>query len=152
MTPPLGDVFPNDIKTALAKENFRIGSVLKFFCSVAQKEKRFVYMGDKFDGQTIALVHINSEINENCFPTPELKSEHILLEKNATRPFLDRNSYVNCTQLILRTKEDIYNLIVKTPTVHLGQLTEDDYKEIKSKIRASRILKPAHKKEFGLFL
>ena len=152
MVPPIGDAFPEKIKVNLAKENFRIGCVLRFFCSIAKKDKWFIYIGNKYDGQTIALVHINTEINDNVFPTPELKAEHYFLEKTDERLYLKWDSYVNCSQFMVKSKEEVFNLLATNPSCHLGELSADDFKAIKLMIKSSRILRPAQKKEFGLFL
>ncbi|MBS1572321.1 MAG: hypothetical protein JST62_08025 [Bacteroidetes bacterium] len=151
MTPPIGNFFPDDLKKNLAADNFKIGAVFKFFCHLAKKEKRFIFMGEKHDKSEIALIHINSELNRNVAPTAELQNEHILLLQSG-RAYLTKDSYVNCTNLVIRSKTEIFSLLEKNPDMHLGHLSAEDFKILRDKICESRLIPPYKKKPFGLFL
>lgn len=146
----LGNLLPENQRRELADLNFKPGAVLKFFCHVAGKEKRFVLVASKYDGISIGLVHINSEVNEKVYHSPKLKDEHykILQTDYST---LEWDSHVNCSLLIIRPKEEIYNLLVNDPSCHLEHLTEDHFNDVKIKLCKSRVLSPSLKKEYGLF-
>lgn len=146
----LGAQFPYEHRKRLADENFKAGSVLKFFCLKANKEKYFVFAGNKYDKTTICLIHINSEINPHLFPTPALRNEHILLPKSEIE-FLDHDSYANCSEFIIRTTDEIYNLLLEDPGKHIADLPDEYFQMIKEKICRSKILRPDYKKEYGLF-
>lgn len=146
----IGKIFSEEQRKELANLNLKPGAILKFHCLVAKKEKRFVFAGPKYDGLLIGLVHINSEINEKIFHSPKLKEEHYkVLQADYTS--LEWDSFVNCSQLIIRPKQEIYALLVNDPGCHLEHLTEEHFNEIKIKLCKSRVLSPSQKKEYGLF-
>lgn len=145
-----GNLLPEEQRKELADLNFKPGAVLKFFCRVAGKEKRFVFVGSKYDGASIGLVHINSEVNQKVFTTSKLKDEHYKILQDDYQT-LEWDSFVNCSQLIIRPKEEIYNLIVNNPACHLEHLSDEHFNDIKVKLCKSRVLSPGQKKEYGLF-
>jgi hypothetical protein len=147
----LSDAFPDEYKKKFASDNFKLGAVIKCYCPIADKEKRMILMGHKFDKKSIALVHINSEVNEIFFPTEYLKSLHLPL-KCAGREYLTHDSFVHCGQLILRKYAEVYKLFESTPAILLGHVSEADYKDIRNIIKGAKTISPADKKEFGLFL
>lgn len=147
----LGDVFPEEWKKKLAEENFKIGAVFKFYCEIAAKEKRMILAGFKYNKTSVALVHINSEINEKFFPTPQLKQEHCLLEYSDNKSYLDKDSYVNCSQLIIKDSKEIFEMLCNQPSIHLGQMLEVDFKMVRDKIVDSKVIRKDSKKDYGLF-
>jgi len=151
-TNSIGDLFPQSWKKDLAKANFKIGAVLKLYCHIAQKEKRFILAGIKYNKQEVALVHINSEINNNVFPSQKLKDEHLLLTNTEDRTYIDKNCYANCSQLIPRNYEELYKLLENNPSIHLGEMSDTDFKLVRDKIVASKIIRRDLKKDFALFL
>jgi hypothetical protein len=103
MPPKLGEFFPKSLSDDFILDFFKVGALLKFYCTTALKEKRFVYIADRYDGEKVALLFINSEINTSIFPTVEAQSEHYKLER-AGRPYLDWDSYVDCTKFKIEDK------------------------------------------------
>ena len=146
-----GELLPLEIRVQLANENLKIGSVLKFHCNKAKKEKRLILVGYKYDKVLIAFVHINTELNINIFNTSLLQLEHIPIFKDETKTYIDHNSFINCSDLIVRDKNEIHTMLVSNPNIHLGELTEDDLKNVKSTIAKSKVVRMDRKKEFGLF-
>ena len=146
----LGVLLPIKDRIDLAKSHLQPGSVFKFYCYNAKKEKIFILAGFKYDQTKIGFVHINTEINPNIFRTPALKNEHLPFELNLERPFLTHDSFVNCSDLIIRDKEDILKLLINDPAIHLGNLCESDMKEVHNKICSSKVLRRDYKKEFGI--
>ncbi|UPK71169.1 hypothetical protein [Chitinophaga filiformis] len=149
-TSSIGKIFTEEQRKELADLNLKPGAILKFDCLIAKKEKRFVFAGIKYDGLSIGLVHINSEINERIFHSPKLKDEHYKI-LCADYTSLEWDSFVNCSQLIIRPKQDIYNILLKDPGCHLEHLSQEHFDEIKIKLCKSRVLSPSQKKEYGLF-
>lgn len=137
---------------ALAKDKFVIGSVFKLHCYIANKEKLMIIAGFKYDKSEVAFVHINTEINPNIFRTTKIKDEHLVFDKTEERDFLSHNSFIDCTSLVIRKSEDIYNSIVADLKVHLGNLTEDDLKIVRAKISNSPVIRRDYKKHFGVSL
>jgi hypothetical protein len=99
MSPQLGDFLPSDYKKKLAAENFKEGGVFKCYYPPADKEKRFIIAGFRYDKKQFASVFINTEINPNLFRTEKLKSLHLPFEL-ANRLYLEWDSFVDCSQLI----------------------------------------------------
>lgn len=151
MTPPIGDSFPQHVKEQLATENFKLGAVIKIYCGYARKEKRFIVLGEKYDKSQVALVYINSELNKNVFPTKELQNQHILFSAD-DREYLDNDSYIDCTDFITRDSQEILDLIKANTSVHLGAISDEDYKTLRHLVCDSRLIPPSKKKAFGLFL
>jgi hypothetical protein len=148
----IGSKLSYEHRKALADFNFKIGAVLKFFDKVAEKEKILILTGIKYDKITVAFVRINTGINEKFFPTAALKNEHLaLLKDEEKRPFLKHDFFVDCSTFVIQKSDTIYNILITDPSIHLGQLCENDLLDIKEKISTSRMLSPSQKKEFGLF-
>lgn len=152
MSNSLGDSFPYEHRKELADKNFIVGSVFKVYDKIAQKEKRLILIGFRYDKVILAFLRINSEINKNIFPTEELKNEHLELEfDEELRPFLDKTSFVDCSTFWEQNAESVYNRLLDTPSIHLGVLCDDDLLRIKHKVSISNLLSPSQKKHFGLF-
>ena len=148
MPPTIGDSFPLEEREKLAKNNFKIGAVFKFYCNIADKEKIFVFVGTNLDKTKIALVHINTEINKNVFPTAALRNEHLELEETG-RSYLKHKSFVNCSFFSIKEYQEIFNLLIEHPSIHLGNVSDSDFVLIRGKIKASKILIRGHKSIFG---
>jgi hypothetical protein len=146
----IGKILTEEQRKELADLNLKPGAILKFECLVAKKEKRLIYAGTKYDGLWVGLVHINSEINERIYHSPKLREEHYKI-LHADYQSLKWDSFVNCSQLIIRPKQEIYNILVSDPGCHLEHLMQEHFNEIKIKLCKSRVLSPGQKKEYGLF-
>jgi hypothetical protein len=152
MPPPnLGDLLPYEDREKLAINHLIIGSVFKFHCLVAKKEKRLILVGFSYDKERLAFVHINTEINPNVFRFPALKAEHLPIELNEVNAFLTHDSFINCSDLIVRNKIEITSLLISAPAAHLGNLIEEDCKKVKQMVSKSKVIRPDRKKEFGCF-
>jgi hypothetical protein len=152
MASTFGDAFSLQQRQQLAQANFKVGAVLKIFDNIAQKEKRIILIGFRYDKIIVAFLRINTEINASFFPTAALRNEHLELEKNeAQRPYLDHTSFVDCSVFVELKVEEIFNKLVDTPSIHIGEVSEDDLKSIKQKVAASRLLSKTQKKNFGVF-
>ncbi|MBL7712356.1 MAG: hypothetical protein JNL13_07835 [Chitinophagaceae bacterium] len=151
MAPLLGNHFSEPIREELATRNLKIKGVIKVYCSFARKEKRFIIIGEKYDHSGFALLYINSEINENMFPSEEQKNEHVLISQEG-RSYLSKDSYVNCTQMVYKDRGDLMDLLVNHPEAHLGEFSDNDYKLVRDKVCDSKIITAGKKKEYGVFL
>lgn len=146
----MGKLLSEEQRTELAILNLKPGAILKFYCQVAKKEKRFVFVAPRYGGIALGLIHINSEINTKVFFSPKLRDEHYKILQ-VDYPTLTWDSFINCSQLIIRPKEEIYNFLVNDPACHLEHLSEEHFDEVKIKLCKSKVLSPSQKKEYGLF-
>jgi hypothetical protein len=148
----LGQYFPANIRNESAKRNLIVGSVYKFYCTVAQKEKRMILVGIRYDQKEVAFVHINSEINVNFFRTPQLANENVKFELSEHRPYITKECFICCAQLIIKGYDEMVNLLTTRPDIHIGNMTSNDYSLVKAHIKNSKVIPRNLKKEFGLSL
>lgn len=137
----LGDLFPDHLKKEFADRNIDLGNTLliKVEDFKLNYDKYLVIVG--LDNQNIeaACVVINSDINQNIAPTTYLQNLHLLVEL-IKHPFLQRDSYLNCSELKEYPKQDLINFLIANPERLVGNIDIDlltnAYKTIK---RASTI-------------
>jgi hypothetical protein len=151
MAPLLGPYLPEEFRIKVATENYKIGAVFKCFHPIAGKDKRFILAGFKYDKIKIATVFINTEINPNFFPSEKLRKLHLLMAADI-RPFLDYDSYIDCSGLKLLDSTNFLKNFILDPSIHIGNLSEADYKLIRDTIKGAHTITAAEKKEYGLFL
>ncbi len=151
--PPIGDSFPKELKEEFSNRNLKAGCVIKCFVNDTNppKEKRFIVMGVSYDKIALGTVYINTHINPNVFPTEELKQLHIPLESD-NRDYLDHDSFVDCSKLYEKKLSEIKLIIEADVDSYLGELSPEDYKIIRDKIKISKNISVHVKKKFGLFL
>ena len=148
----LGDSFPNKFKSDFSNRNLAVGKVLKLKVKDTNppKIKRFVIVGFSEDKFTLALVYINSEINTNI--NWSLEQQELQLELNADeREYLDKTSYIDCSQFIIKDCEEIKSIIKSRPDSVLGEVGENDMKLILDKLIEARTIKGKIKKRYGLY-
>lgn len=150
--PPLGDAFPEEFRKKFAETNLQIGSVIKTFVTdtTPHKIKRFVILGVSGDKLAIGTLYINSEINPNLFPSPELKRLHLKLEKQ-NRDYLDHDSFLDCSKVYEKEYEDLMAVLQHDASCLIGQLSTDDLRLVKKTVREARTIPVRTKKKFGLF-
>ena len=68
------------------------------------------------------------------------------------RPFLDYDSYIDCSGLKLLDSSNFLKNFILDPSIHIGNLSEGDYKLIRDTIKGAHTITAAEKKEYGLFL
>jgi hypothetical protein len=69
-----------------------------------------------------------------------------------SRPFLDYDSFVDCSSMQSLSSIGFFEKFVADPSIHIGTLTEPDYKIIREAIKGAFTIKAADKKDYGLFL
>jgi len=131
----LGDSFPESIKREHANRSMQIGSVLKLFVDDTRppKEKLFIVIGLSQDGIILASVYINSEVNLVVNYSPELRALHLPISAD-TCDFLDYDSYVDCSQLVIRDRKIILNALFYRPEAFVGTVSNDDLEAIRKTI------------------
>jgi hypothetical protein len=129
-----------------------VGMVLKLLVpdTIPPKEKRFIVVGNNDDTTCYATVYINTTINKKINWARELIELHVLFEAEG-RVYLDWDSYVDCSKLIIRDRKFLYNAIKKRPEAIIGKLSDEDLLKIKEIIKNAPTIKGKHKKKFGFY-
>ena len=104
----LGDFFPEDLKQKFAERNIDIGQsiLIKIDNFNINYDKYIVLIGFDKDNIDCGAVVINSEINENLFPTNYLKSLHVEIDVQ-NHSFLEYNSFINCSEIKTYQKQQL---------------------------------------------
>jgi hypothetical protein len=147
----LGDLFPDELKGQFADDNFKIGAVLKYHIgsTIPPKYKRLIIIGFDAHNMFMASVFINSQINPNIFRSPQARQQHLELDVN-NRTYLDKISYVDCSQIKIEDTTAIKDLLVTNPSIHIGELSNSDLTDVLDKIKNSPTITPKEKRRFGL--
>jgi hypothetical protein len=148
----LGDKFSIDIKTDHAKRGTQIGAVLRLFVEDTNppKVKYFIVVGLTQDGISLASVYINSEVNMIMNYSQELRALHLPLSADDCN-FLDHDSYVDCSRLVIRDRERIYQDLLNCPEAFVGTLSQNQLTTIRNHIIGAKTIKGKIKKKFALY-
>lgn len=132
--------------------SLEIGMVLKLYVSDTRpaKEKRFIVIGKTDNDLSIATLYINSKINKKINWAKELIDLHIHFKAQG-REYLDYDSYVDCSKLIIRDFNELTAAINKRPEAILGTISDEDLQLISDKIKDSPTIKGKHKKKYGFY-
>lgn len=149
---PLKFLFPKYYQAIYATPSIEAGVVVKIFLNTVTppKEKRVVIVGESPDKSQIAYVYINSRINKKVHQKRMAQRLHKKLDPK-DRDYIDRTSYVDCTQLQTMEKYKIRRAIVKSPSRVIGWMSNFDYEVIKNNILSAPTIKGKHKKKFGFY-
>lgn len=148
----LGDSFSDKYKSDFSKRNLAIGKVLRLKVKDTNppKIKRFVIIGFSEDKFSLASVYINSEINTKI--NWSLEQQELQLEFNSDkREYIDKTSYIDCSQLIIKDYNEIKSIVESRPDSVLGQVCKKDLKLIVAKLKGAPTIKGKIKKRYGLF-
>lgn len=150
---PISDSFPDELKKEFAERNLKIGSVIRVYVqdTIPPKEKRLILVGRSYDRLLFATIFINSEINPNVFFTQDIKDLNLEL-KTSGRPYLDHDSYADCSNIKKRNADWLLKAISNDPSRVIGEVSAEDLERIRMKIKSARTITPALKKTFGLYL
>ncbi|MDR0581605.1 MAG: hypothetical protein LBG31_01445 [Prevotellaceae bacterium] len=148
MGQPLADFFSDNEKTAFANRNIELGTVVKIYDRIANKEKWHLIVGVSNDEIMMASVRINSELNLNCIPEAFRRYHYFITKKD--NAFLEHDSYVDCSKLIIRKKKDFVNCVAKNSMALKGKMEENKLNHIRATIADCRVIEPKFKKQFCL--
>lgn len=148
----LGDHFPKEFQHEHTERTLKIGMVLKLFVNdtIPPKEKRFIIVGFSEDKFSLASLFINSEINKNINWSQEQQALQLELTSE-TRGFLDWDSYVDCSKLILRETRELQTVYASRPEVCIGQLSDQDFEIIITTLKHASTINGKYKKRYGIF-
>lgn len=150
MTPSLGNKFPAKYRQDFCDSHLKKGAVLKIHVEFSRppKIKRFAVLGiDENCGKAL-VSFINTEINPNVLCLKHLQDLQLPLPCQDT-PYLDRDSYLNCSYLREVDLEWVRNKLVSDPSIYLGQMSPTDLSRIARKIRGAKTIKTKVKKKYG---
>ena len=100
--------------------------------------------------EELATVFINTEINVNVISSQELKDLQFPFTA-VNREYLDHDSFVDCSRLIERNFDELKTILKNNASSSIGQISENDLKNIKAKIKSARTISVRIKKKFNLF-
>ena len=146
----LGNLFPDDLRRNFAERNIHIGKAIlieiedfelnypKYILIVSKNEEEHI----------LAYVTINTEINENKFPTPYLKSLHVIIDKE-NHSFLEYDSYVNCSEIRVFNRQNVIDFLINNPHRAVGNVSEAVLRKIHLLLSTSKTIEPYLKRKFG---
>ena len=128
------------------------GYVLRLFVKDTHppKTKRFIVVGISTDEISLASVYINSKLNKNAAWSIELESLNLFFEKTG-RLYLNHDSWVDCSDLVIRNISEIHSIIQTRPDAIIGELEAKDLQLIITTLKKAFTIKGKIKKKFGLF-
>ena len=149
----LGDYFPQHVKDDFAARSIEVGQAL--FIEIPEfnlpYKKYLIIAAINMHRTILAGVIVNTEINQNIARSKQLQSFHLLI-KQADHPFLQYDSYVNCSTLHKRTVEEVGRAISANPAVVVGNVTADMLRKIHAALTDCREISRKDKNEFGFTL
>lgn len=148
----LGNLLPEEWRDKLADENLKVGAVIRVTVPDTTPPKIKILIIAGIDGEKVALatVFVNSEVNPNVINTEELQKLQMPLA-TINCPYLDHDSYADCSALKSRSLAEIHNLIRNNPACHLGHLTEPDLTKLLLLLKSAKTIPVRLKKQFRLF-
>jgi len=119
MTLSLGDAFPSSFKDSFSNRKLKPGAVFRLHVphTTPPKIKRFVVLGIDANKIELAFIFINS----NPAPNPALRSLQLRLPVGKC-PFLDHDSYLDCSQVYEWELQTVKNQLMNSLDVHIGEL------------------------------
>jgi hypothetical protein len=146
----LGDFFPEELKQNFAERNVDIGqAILIEIPDFNITHSKYVILVSKNEVKLLlAYVLINTEINDNVFPSEYLKSLHVKIDKKR-HTFLSYDSWVNCSEIKEIESLKVIKLLKDKPERVLGNVHIDILKKIHSTITIAKTINAATKKKFG---
>ncbi len=147
----IADAFGSDYKQQYTERSLKVGVIIKRFENSTNppKTKYSIIVGESNDNIVFARVYINSEINPNLFPTPDLMSLHHGLDDNDYN-CLERYSYVDCSRLINISKEELIEEISSATDVIQEDVKDYDLTGILEIIKIAGTINRAEKRRFDL--
>lgn len=148
MTPSPSSRFPLKWRKDFCARHLKRGAVLRFRTELTDppKIKRVVVWGFDESLDKIGLSFINSDISNIKKPYFVSLQHHLPAEG---RDYLDRDSYLDCSKIYETSLEEIRNLLVDDPHVHLGDMSSNDISEGSRLIIRARTIEHKLKRRYG---
>lgn len=129
-----------------------IGDVLKLFVTDTNppKYKYFFVLGISQDQISLASFYVNSVVNLNVNNNPELVKYNVEIRQE-DYPFLDYNSYLDCTKMSVKDKSEFDAIVRNRPEAVIYNLLPEQLDFFRKIIRESPFYKGKILKKFGFF-
>jgi hypothetical protein len=127
-----------------AKKLLISGAVLRLHSTdlkISEKTKRFFVFAVAPEKQSIAKLYFDS----NCPPLPY----QIQFEPD-NRQYLDRKSYLDCSEIYEDNYSRILNQLISNPKAHIGQMDNSDLELVKIQLKIATTIPPSMKQEYGI--
>jgi len=92
----------------------------------------------------------DSNLNRKTAWSIELESLNLFFEMDG-RPYLDHNSWIDCSDLIIRDISEIQIIIQNRLAAVIGNVSAEDLSLIIQTLNQAHTIKGKTKKKFGLF-
>lgn len=148
----LGDFFSDDLRKNFSQRNVKVGSVLKLKVEDTKppKVKFFIIIGQNIEGFSLATLYINSDINFNVNFSQDLIDLQVPISKEDYN-FLEHNSYVDCSKLMFKDREEIESILSRRPEAFVDELNNKQISYLKEVIKKSTTIKGKIKKRYGFY-
>jgi hypothetical protein len=143
---------PESVSAGLNDDRIEIGSVFYQLVSDISEVKRkyFVVVGFTQDKLALGNVYINTLINPNKFPTPELKALHLEVTVSDC-PFLSHSSYIDCSDVyskdVLALKETMQRY---SESPFVGCIPEALMQRVLLTLKVTDTIPDKKKRKYGL--
>ncbi|ABQ06628.1 hypothetical protein [Flavobacterium johnsoniae] len=146
----LGDLFPDNLKEDFAERNIDVGNALLIKLENLQVnyDKYVILVGVNEVELAVAYVIINTDINQNVYPTAYLQSLHLTIDV-ARHPFLEYDSHINCTELREFNKQELVDFIISNPERVVGSIDPVLLSDVKDAIKGATTITPILKRKYG---
>ncbi len=101
------------------------------------------------DKACVGYLLLNSQINPNCFPTPELRALHLHLN-TADRNYLDHDSFLDCSTIHDINIEVLKKIISDDPSLHIGKFNETDLELAIDTVKNASTISKKQKEQYDL--
>lgn len=116
--------------------------------STPPKPKFYIIIGVTDDLSEFATVYINSGININ-FISEDLKALNLIIEQSKY-PFLDKDSFIDCSQIKTRVTIPFQLRLEKSEVRHKTMIDEKTLQLIKETVRNGGSILPYYIKKFNI--
>ena len=147
----LGSCFPDYLRENFSARQITPGSVLRIYASstTPPKIKRIVILAITDDNICVGYLFVNSEINPNCFPTPELRRLHLPLQ-TVGRTYLDHDSYLDCSDVKEIPFNELKEILSNDPQKHIGKLSDSDFKQATELVKSALTISKKQKQKYRI--
>ena len=147
----LSDAFSPDFVRNHTNNTLTVGSVIKSYQKNTNppKYKYFIVIGKTEGLLMLGAVFINTGTNINVHRTPAAKKLQLslLLAENS---FLEHDSFVDCTEIVQQSNNEIAQEYEKNNYVLKGEVSQATLAAIHIALKQSGKIKPGVLKSFGI--
>jgi len=148
----LGDSFPESFRKSFAERSIDPGAALLIHLptfNISYNKFVIFFAMNTLDSTKCGILVINSEINENVNRNAFLKSQHVSIDC-ARHDFLEKNSFIDCTEIQPQDFQDILNYIMENPEKVCGNVKTDIMEKVTEVLTNSKLLSKKEKIKYGL--